>query len=141
MEAYCFVTLSRPKTALRGLLIGAAVLFLSLPAAATWSIITINASSPIDEGMHPSAAIDSSGYLRIAFLRTSTYDLMYYYRTWAGGLIETAVSTGNVGQFCSMALDSRSRPSIADRLARVAKEDASEQVRAEAAETVKRLSF
>ncbi len=40
----------------------------------------------------------------------------------------------------SMALDSRSRSSIADRLARVAKEDASEQVRARAAETVERLN-
>ena len=80
--------------------------------SAAWSIITINASSWIDEGMYPSAAIDSSGYLRIACLRTSSYDLMYYYRTWVGGAMETAVSTGNVGEYCSMALDSSDVPYV-----------------------------
>lgn len=84
----------------------------SRSAMAAWSIITINPSSPIDEGMYPSAAVDSNGYLRIAFLRTSSYDLIYYYRNWLGGWIETAVSTNNVGQYCSMALDSSDNPYV-----------------------------
>jgi len=83
-----------------------------LSVTAAWSIITINESSPINEGMHPSAAVNSSGYLRVAFLRTSSYDLMYYYRTGIGGLVETAISSGNVGQHCSMVLDSSGNPFV-----------------------------
>ena len=92
--------------------IASLLVVLSLPVAATWSVVSINTSSSINEGMHPSAAVDSSGYLRVAFLRTSSYDLMYYYRTWAGGLVETAVSAGNVGQYCSMALNSSDVPYV-----------------------------
>jgi hypothetical protein len=95
-----------------GLSTALVLLAATFAASAAWSVITINASSSIDEGMYPSAAIDSSGYLRIACLRTSSYDLMYYYRTWLGGVMETAVSTGNVGQHCSMALDSGDVPYV-----------------------------
>ena len=92
--------------------VGLLLLISSLSVTGAWSVITINASSLIDEGMYPSAVVDSAGYLRIACLRTSSYDLMYYYRNWLGGWMETAVSTDNVGQFCSMALDSSDNPYI-----------------------------
>jgi len=112
MEVSFIATRSWLKRTLRFLSIAAAVLLLALPAAATWSIVTINASSSIDEGMYPSAAIDSSGYLCIACLRTSSFDLMYYCRTWLDGTMETAVSTGNVGELCSIALDSSDVPYV-----------------------------
>lgn len=81
-------------------------------AMAAWSIITINSPSPIDEGMYPSAALDSNGYLRIAFLRTNSYDLMYYYPDGLGEWPEAAVTSENVGQYCSMALDSSDNPYV-----------------------------
>ncbi len=84
----------------------------SRSATAAWSIITINPSNTIDEGRHPSAAVDSNGYLRIAFLRTSSYDLMYYYRDGGGVHTEGAVTTNDVGQYCAMALDSADNPCV-----------------------------
>jgi len=92
--------------------LGLLLLIPSRPAMAAWSIITINPSSSINEGMYPSAAVDSNGYLRIAFLRTSSYDLMYYYRDGGGVHTEGAVTTTNVGQCCAMALDSADNPCV-----------------------------
>ncbi len=65
--------------------------------------------------LYPSLAIDSIGFLHIAYYERDNKDLKYAYEDAGGWNLETVASTGAVGNFCAMALDDSNNPHVVYR--------------------------
>jgi hypothetical protein len=83
-----------------------------------WHFETVDDQTYV--GSHTSLALDSTGYPHISYFYCGTtsypkcneFDLRYAYQDATGWHIQTADSTGDVGTYTSLAIDSKDHPHI-----------------------------
>jgi hypothetical protein len=80
------------------------------PVAGTWSFETVYESGNVQ---YLSVAADSVGAIHIAFYESGGFDLMYATNAHGGWTVEYVDVSGNVGNYCSIVIETGNIPYIA----------------------------